>query len=109
MKAWTASNEEGYGIVVFAETKGKAKAYLMNQDFFDGYDFTEIKVYRAKQFDAAYRGYTKMDWLDATDRIAMVKDGWYCIDVNRDDCEECPAKEYCGEYQDWLEDCKEGA
>lgn len=47
-----------------------------------------------------------MDWEYSQDRIALVKDCGFscsedCFDI--DDCEICPAKEYCDRYSDYVE------
>ena len=48
---------------------------------------------------------SEMDWLDPEDRIALVKDaGFRCEYVELEECKQCPAREYCSEY----EDCKQG-
>ena len=51
------------------------------------------------------------DWNKPEDRIALVKEcGWFCDHEYLDrenDCPECPAVEWCEDYQDWLAD-KEG-
>lgn len=104
MKAYEAMNyDTGYGTVVFAETRGKARSLLMNTDEFDGYEFIEISPRRVKELDSEYRGRSQMDWRNDEDRIAMVKAGWTCGDdsFNPDYCERCPANEYCSQYEDY--------
>ena len=96
MKAYEISNDEGCGIVVFAESRGKAASIAMHDEIFEDYSFVDIKPYRAPEFDKCYRGLSKMDWYDTKDRIAFCKAGWYCIDGC--DYKKCPAKEYCQRY-----------
>ena len=110
MKAYSAQNEyTGYGATVFAETRGKAIAALMNTDEFEDWDFTEIRAYRSPALDKEYRGHTYMDGCDDLDRIALVKAGWSCGEdsFEVEECPGCPAKEYCWRYQDWLADREE--
>lgn len=38
-------------IVVWAETPGKAKSQALYNDIFDGYEFTELRLDRVKDFD----------------------------------------------------------
>lgn len=106
MKAWTASDrngDSGFSIVVFAETAGKARAYTANSDYFDSYEFTEIRVNRCKALDQFYNGRKEMDWLDDNDRVAMVRyANFECsCEVWHPECEygECPAKEWCARYE----------
>lgn len=103
MKAYSAHNDEtGIGVVVFAETRGKAKRILMDTDVMEFYDFTEIRPRREKELDKEYRGRQEMDWYDKDDRIALVKKGWTCTtdSIDPEECQECPAKEWCGEWED---------
>ena len=58
--------------------------------------------------DKYYRGNNEIDWDHTEDRIALVKEcGWYCdhdwLDRQRD-CPECPANEWCDDYQYWFVD-----
>ena len=107
MKAWGAYNEfTGYATTVFAETRGKAKSALMYSWIFEGWDYTEIRVYRQPQLDAEYRGHDEMDWDDDQDRIALVRLGSYCHDdyFDPDDCMVCAAKDYCCRYEEYFEE-----
>ena len=111
MKAWTAQNDwTGIGVVVFAETRGQARALLLHSDEFEGFDYIEIPVRRASLFDECYRGEWQMDWYDANDRIALCKAGWSCIDdaFYPEDCMVCPARDYCDKWEDYQEDIKDG-
>ena len=50
-------------------------------------------------------GKKEMDWFDSKDRIALVKDCSFMCDreyLEREDCEVCPANEFCYDYQDYL-------
>ena len=74
MKAWcvTEIGYEGYGKIVFAETRGKAKAEgasLLDRDFM------EVKVSRTKQYDR-YTG-------RGVPADVLLRDGW------RFTCAEC--------------------
>ena len=105
MKAWIAQEmiEYSSSTVVFAETRGKARAEAMKTDSCEDVPFTDIWIRRAPQMDKYYRGMTEMDWLDENDRIAMVKDAGFSCSYEYDfadlDCETCPAKEWCDRYE----------
>lgn len=101
MKAYIANEAHNLfegSIVVFAESAGKARAVALQSDAFEDYEFTEIRVKRCPQLDKCYRGLPEMDWYNMDDRIAMVRYADYCCDYG-EDCEECPAKEWCSEYE----------
>lgn len=110
MKAWKVYDETAYeagSTVVFAETRGKAHALALNTDWGEGAEWNDVRVTRLPAMDCMYKpGKVEMDWYNAEDRIALVKDGgWSCIDewLDREsDCPYCPARAYCGDYQDWL-------
>ena len=53
-----------------------------------------------KELDKYYRGLDEMDWDNDEDRIAMVKDGNFncSYEFEPDDCETCPAKQWCDRY-----------
>lgn len=105
-KAWYAYSdyEESY-VVVFAETRSKARKYIKETEEFDYYDYIEIKPRRLGCIDYLDKpdGYV-MDWNKQEDRLALVKDaGWYCVDPRKESCEKCSAKEQCDSYLDLLE------
>ena len=101
MKAYKISDLKGYceySTIVFAESRGKAKAIAITTDSFNDYDYTEISARRVPKLDKYYRGLDEMDWFDDTDRIAMVKEaGFSCSPEywEEEDCERCPAKQWC--------------
>lgn len=106
MKAWLVREKDEFGAtVVFAETRGKARALAMRTDACEDVDFCNIEVQRVSQMDKYYvEGKKEMDWYDSRDRIALVKDCGFECDANYWDCEDCvdcPAKEYCGRYEDY--------
>lgn len=107
MKAWVVREKDEYcAEVVFAETRGKAKSLALRTEACEDANFTDIEVHREKSADKYYKeGKWHLDWLDSKDRIALVKDcGFSCIpDAFRlEDCEKCPAKEYCDRYKDHI-------
>ena len=106
MKAYIANDKNGDiydAIVVFAETRGKARAYAANHEVFDDFTFTDIHVRRCPDLDEYYHGKPEMDWLDMNDRIAMVRHGnfvcTYELSNTELDCNNCGATEYCERYQ----------
>lgn len=108
MKAWLVSVKDQFGAtVVFAETRGKARSIAMHTDTCEDADFCDIEVNREPQLDKYYKeGKKEMDWYDSKDRIALVKECGFRCDTDyleRDDCECCPAKKYCGEYDAYQE------
>ena len=88
--------------VVFAETAGKARALGICTDIFEDYSFTEISVRRVPALDPFYRGLWEMDFDNAGDRVAMVRyANFQCLEeyTEYEDCESCPAKEWCDGYE----------
>lgn len=109
MKAWTVYNKlDDYVTVVFAETRGKAHALAMITDACEGADWCSVVVRRAHVLDKEYRGRWEMDWYNAEDRIALVRDSNFSCSYEMDyidcQCYECPAKEYCSRYESMLEE-----
>ena len=99
-KAWIVrENGEPYAAVVFAETRGKARALAQLTDACDYVDFVNIEVRRIKDADKYYKpGKRELDWDNADDRIALVKDCGFACDYefrNMDECAVCPAKDFC--------------
>jgi hypothetical protein len=104
MKAWLVREKDEFcATVVFAETRGKAKAMALSTDCCEDVDFCRIEVRRVPQIDKYYvDGKREMYWDTPNDRIALVKEcGFYC--EYEEDCENCYAKEYCDKYQNYLE------
>lgn len=107
MKAWLVrENGERSATVVFAETRGKARALAMHTDALEDVRFCDIEAYRKPDLDKYYvEGKKEMNWLKWDDRIALVKDAGFVCDPDYwelEDCENCPAKEYCDKYKDWI-------
>lgn len=107
----------GSDIFVFAETASKARyiAFNCHHDYFD-YEYNwfneflrNVSVNRCKRADSQYHGSCVMDWQDPDDRVFLVKEfGWRCEDELGDlECKDCPAKEDCIRYEDWVEFQKE--
>lgn len=104
MKAWLVRQKDEYcAAVVFAETRGKARALAMHTDACEDSDFCDIEVHRMSHMDKYYqKGKREMDWDKADDRIALVKDaGFYCDTdyIDREDCDYCPARNHCDVFQ----------
>lgn len=102
-KAWIVREKgEFYAAVVFAETRGKARALAQLTDACDYVDFVNIEVRRIKDADKYYKpGKRELDWDNADDRIALVKDcGFVCYHEywDMDDCAVCPAKDFCDKF-----------
>lgn len=113
MKAYSVSDrngDTGLAYIIFAESRGKAIYYALHNcdGTFDWYGWTEMRAVRRPALDKHYRGETQMDWCDMEDRVAMVRYADFrCSDENYvtlDECEECPAHEWCGKYESLKED-----
>lgn len=107
MKAWLVREKDEFcATVVFAETRGKAKALALQTEACDGADFLDIEVLRMKAADKYYKdGKKELDWLNPSDRIALVKDCGFTCDwdsIELKECVDCAAKEYCDQYKDLL-------
>lgn len=105
MKAWRVSvKDEFYAEVVFAETRGKARALALSLDICEDAHFTEIEVFREPQVDKYYKeGKQHLEWENPKDRIILVKEcGFHCgedwFDLN--ECDLCSAREYCQFFKD---------
>lgn len=110
MKAWLVRVEDGdCATVVFAETRGKARALAQCTDACEDADFIDIEVRRVPQLDNYDTGSKiEMDWYNPQDRLALVKEcGFQCVDMEWDECKTCSAKEYCDLYQDAVIEEKE--
>lgn len=113
MKAWLVKEKDGEcATVVFAETRGKARALAMATDACEDADFCDIEVRREPSIDKYYKeGKKEMDWENPKDRVALVKDcGFSCADAEPYWCDDCPAKKFCDtyfEYLDYMNECEE--
>ena len=101
MKAWLVREKDSEcATVVFAETRGKARSIARYTDACEDADFCDIEVRRKPNMDKYYsNGKKEMDWYEAKDRIALVKEcGFMCVC----DCEyeDCPAADYCERGQE---------
>ena len=111
MKAWIAREKDSFmATVVFAETRGKARAIAQYTDACEDCDFCDIEVHRMPNMDKYYKdGKTEMDWYNKKDRIALVKEcGFQCAEIEYADCNECSAKEFCDLYKDYAEELQNG-
>ena len=114
MKAYKVSDRKGYSdysVVVFADTPGKAVCLALGTDEFPSYDvdFMELKARRIPKLDAFYRGNWYMDWDNMEDRVALVKEANYMCDpyyAALEDCENCPATEWCEQYERMKDDAE---
>ena len=107
MKAWLVREKDEFcAEVVFAETRGKAKALALCCDCCENASFTDIEATRMKQADKYYKDCKwHLDWDNPKDRIALVKDcGFVCYYecLEWEDCEECSAKKYCDTYAEHI-------
>lgn len=103
MKAWIVREKDEFcATVVFAETRGKARALALYTETCECADFINIEVRRMKEADKYYKpGKTELCWFNAEDRIAMVKDCGFTCDSDAhcaEECADCPAKEFCDDF-----------
>lgn len=115
MKAYQVYDRTGYSfysVIVFAETNGKAKALALGTDEFPAsdWDFIQLGARREPKLDQYYRGSWLMDWYNDNDRLVLIKEaGYRCDDdgFDPDDCLRCVGKNYCGRYEEYLEEDNE--
>ena len=105
MKAWLVREKgEFRATVVFAETRGKARALAQSTDACEDINFCDIEVRRMPQADKYYKdGKTEMHWFNPDDRLALVKEcGFMCDNeaFQLEDCTTCSAKAFCDRYTD---------
>lgn len=63
MRAWLVREKgEFFCTVVFAETRGKARALALTTDACEDANFCDIEVHRIKEADKLYSGRSKVDW-----------------------------------------------
>ena len=111
MKAWfVREKDEFLSAVVFAETRGKARALARCTDACEDCNFCDIEVRRLPQMDKYYKeGKLEMDWYNPQDRIILVKEcGFQCEEIEYADCEDCSAREFCDIYNDYVEELQNG-
>lgn len=111
MKAWLVREKDGdCSIVVFAETRGKARSIAMHTDCCEDAAFCDIEVSRLSHMDKYYKeGKKEMDWENPKDRLALVKEcGFHCEYFDALWCIDCSAKEYCDTYIDYKREYEEG-
>ena len=105
MKAWLVRQKDKFEAeIVFAETRGKARALALITDCCNETSFIDVDVRRQPNADKYYKeGKWHLDWDNPKDRIALVKDcGFVCHYeyFEWEDCESCSAKEYCDRYSE---------
>lgn len=107
MKAWIVREKDRFeAMVVFAETRGKAKTLALSTDACEDAKFTDIEACRAPQVDKYYKkGALYLEWENPKDRIVLVKEcGFWCGEeaFEYEDCETCSAKQYCHRYTEMV-------
>ena len=105
MKAYIVNDEKSecdFSTVVFAETAGRARAIAIHTNACEDAEFTDISARRIPALDKYYRGQIEMDWCDAEDRIALVKEaGFHCsYEIDSPQCDDCPARKWCDRYEE---------
>ena len=108
MKAWevTSSYNDGESYIVFAETAGKARSFVLGREGFEGLSFPYIKANRLESADKYYKeGKTHLSWQDPKDRIILARDyDWVCLEPDLGECEACKAKKHCLFYQNYQDE-----
>ena len=89
LKAWLVREKDEFAAtVVFAETRGKAKAIARYTDACEDVPYTRIEATRMPEADKHYRkGKVELDWNDPSDRIALVRDCGFRCDYDAFDLE----------------------
>lgn len=105
MKAWLVREKDSFcAEVVFAETRGKARALAQATDCCEDARFTDIEVSRMPQADEHYQeGKWHLDWFDPADRLVLVKECGFMCDYDAfqaEDCTVCSARAFCDRYTD---------
>ena len=82
MKAWLVRDKDEFcATVVFAETRGKARALAMHTEVCEDVDFIDIEVRRKPQMDKYYKE-GKIDKIFTTNLIyqtpELLSREWYC-------------------------------
>ena len=100
-------------VIVFAETRGKAKVIakrVYKDNGADEVEYIDIGAYRCPEYDKYYKNKDYMDWSDPETRLILVRDhDWRCCAYDlyqMDECEDCLAKPCCKEfksYEQWAE------
>lgn len=108
MKAYLVRERDEFcATVVFAETAGKARALALYTEACEGAEFVNIEVRREPSADKYYKpGKQWLDWFNAEDRIALVKDCGFTCDRDAHceaECVDCPAKGFCNDYLEPME------
>ena len=88
--------------IVFAETRNKAKSIAQHTETFGDMDYIDIRATRSPTLDKYYKGKSEMDWYNMEDRVAMVKEAGFTCSYEYeiyDDCDDCPAKQWCDRYE----------
>ena len=110
-QCWNKQNDDYSSIVVFAETRNKAKVFCTHLDELDYPEYLDVEIRRMPEADSQYNGRAYIDWYNSADRLFLVKEcGWHCdreyVDYD-DDCIYCPAQEYCDLYKELTEERNE--
>ena len=72
MKAWLVKDkDEYYATVVFAETRGKARALAMHTDACEDVDFCDIEVRRKPQIDKYSNVRARGRWIGTISKTVL--------------------------------------
>lgn len=87
-------------VIVFAKTREQARNIALLTGEFDNSKYIELHAYRRPHMDKYHkRGKKLMDFSDPADRLALVRDeGFYCLDIEPNDCAKCNAKNFCDKW-----------
>lgn len=113
MKAFGVDDYNGYSegsIIVFAETRAKAKATAINTDEFCDFEWNELRAIRYPILDALYNGRAVVEWMDDVEitRVLVRDYGWHCYDTEGYSvCKNCELNKDCEYYIESIEEVKE--
>ncbi len=100
-EVWGSDPDMGCGLV-FAENEHKARQYARCVRACRDERYIDIHAKRLSLLDQ-FAGAEPSDnlWLNEDIRMVLVRDcGWCCIGGKSHECNECCAKEYCGEWEE---------
>jgi len=111
MKAWVVTSDVvEVSVIVFAETRGRAKTLALKTDWLHAEDYADLRCRRESRLDAMaqQRGETVIDGSSPTCQRTMRGLGWYEIEGRYQECGECGLHEWDQVPESQLTDTGEG-
>jgi broad specificity phosphatase PhoE len=111
MKAWVVTSEAAeVQIIVFAETRGRAKTLALKTDWLEAEDYADIRCRREPKLDAIAKekGEHIIDGSLVSHARIMRGLGWRAYDGRIDWCEKCGLYEWEGLSESHLTETETG-